>query len=186
MNASELDTEKIEGKKNSGMLLSIDVGTKNMGVAVVDRAGRSGPRLVDFALPHCCTVKKPTIERACRDVFRALTEYLDKLAKLPVDVDECMIEAQPRKNCRTKVLSHCIQVLMLGRGCSKVSFVSPKKKLKVKYKKYADRKKAAVAEATRVVALYPDLYLRFCALAKKDDVADAILQTQLDFYFPAK
>ena len=56
-----------------------------------------------------------------------------------------------------------------------------KKKLKVKYAKYKDRKKAAVVEATRVVALYPDLYPRFCALAKKDDVADAILQTQLDF-----
>ena len=160
------------------MILSIDVGTKNMGVAVVDR---SGPRLVDFALLCCCAVKKPTIERSCRDVFLALTEYLDGLAKVGVDVDECMIEAQPRKNCRTKVISHCIQVLMLGRGCTKVSFVSPKKKLKVKYAKYKDRKKAAVTQATRVVAMYPDLYPRFCALAKKDDVADAILQTQFDF-----
>lgn len=157
------------------MILSIDVGTKNMGVALVDR---EGPKLLDFALLCCCAVKKPTIERSCRDVFRALTEYLDGLS---VDVDECIIEAQPRKNCRTKVLSHCIQVLMLGRGCARITFVSPKKKLAQKYAKYKDRKKAAVAEATRVVALDPDLYARFCALAKKDDVADAILQTQLNY-----
>lgn len=160
------------------MILSIDVGTKNMGVAVVDPAG---PTLVDFALLCCCAVKKPTIERSCRDVFTTLTKFLDGQAGLGRVFDTCMIEAQPRKNCRTKVLSHCVQVLMLGRGCTRINFVSPKKKLKIKYKKYKDRKKAAVAEAARVVALYPDLYLRFCALEKKDDVADAILQTQLDF-----
>ena len=161
------------------MILSIDVGTKNMGIAVVDR---EGPTLVDFALLCCCTVKKPSIERSCRDVFRALTEYLDRLAARSVDIDECMIEAQPRKNCRTKVLSHCIQVLMLGRGCAEVAFVSPKKKLKTRYAKYKDRKRAGVQEATRVVALSPALYERFCALPKKDDVSDAILQTQLDFF----
>ena len=159
------------------MILSIDVGTKNMGIAVVDDS--AGPRLVDFALLCCCAVKKPTIERSCRDVFRALTAWLDAHAGL--EIDACLIEAQPRKNCRTKVLSHCIQVLMLGRGCAAVKFVSPKKKLKVKYKKYSDRKKAAVAEAAKIVALFPELYPRFCALPKKDDVADAILQTQLDF-----
>ena len=160
------------------MLLSIDVGTKNMGVAVVDTEGPTGPRLVDFALLCCCTVKKPTIERTCRDVFRALTAWLEICR---YEITTCMIEAQPRKNCRTKVLSHCIQTLMLARGCASVVFVSPKKKLKTKYSRYADRKKAAVEAATRVVALYPDLYPRFCALPKKDDVADAILQTQLDF-----
>ena len=126
------------------MILSIDVGTKNMGVAIVDR---EGPTLKDFRLLCCTCVKKPTIERSCKDVFQELTAYLDSLDH---DIDECMIEAQPRKNCRTKVLSHCIQVLMLGRGCAKIKFVSPKKKLKVKYAKYKDRKKAAVEEAKRV------------------------------------
>ncbi len=157
------------------MILSIDVGTKNMGIAIVDP---DGPKLLDFCLLCCSSVKKPTIERSCRDVFQALTEYLDSLDHT---IDVCMIEAQPRKNCRTKVISHCIQVLMLGRGCAKVKFVSPKKKLKVKYAKYKDRKKAAVEEAKRIVVMYPELYTKFCGLKKKDDVADAILQTQLDF-----
>lgn len=160
------------------LLLSIDVGTTNLGLAVV----RIGPDhtgdLVDFSLLCCSTTKKPSIQRACRDVQRALSKYLGDCGHT---FSRCVIEAQPMRNCRTKVLSHCIQVMMLERGCERVDFVSPKKKLRRKYATYRERKLAAVEKATAIIAQYPALYERFSKLSKKDDIADAILQTQLRF-----
>lgn len=157
------------------LTLSIDVGTRNLGVAVVD-VGRNA--VVDFELLCCCTIKKPTIERACRGLRETLDTYIDGL-DLKENLEVCIIEAQPRRNMRTKVLSHVIQCIAETRGM-RARFVSPKLKLKTKYKKYKDRKKAAVRIANRILMqTSPALYTKFKALKKKDDVADAILQSGL-------
>jgi len=152
------------------MILSVDVGSVNMGIVLLKKVlGKY--ELVDLRVLRCTTIKKATIARACSDMFETLEEAIGSL-----DIKEALIEQQPPRNTKTKVLSHCLQIYLLTKGVRCIRFCSPRNKLPgPKLRTYAERKKKAVALASRY--LIPTVfYTKFCAMEKKDDVADALLQ----------
>ena len=153
-------------------MISVDVGSVNLGVALFDETHR----LVDIQHLNCTTVKRATVARSCSDLQKRFSRFLSELEFTPL---LGLIEQQPRRNMKTKVLSHCIQVMLLQAGIKKIRFISPKLKLGLPHKTtYYQRKKMAVKRAADFLrkGKYEALLKTFSNLKKKDDVADAILQ----------
>lgn len=154
-------------------MISIDVGFRNIGIAIFN----GDKKLKGLEHVTCCTVAKPSLSKACADLQRVFGAFLKTLDPLP---SEALIELQPRKNIKSKTLSHCVQVMLLGAGIKTVKFVSaPKKGLPLKTTYYG-RKQCAIAAASKFL-IGSKFYEPFCRLKKKDDVADALVQA-LKYY----
>jgi hypothetical protein len=162
------------------LVVSIDVGSRNLGLCVLElqlNDTNDTAKLLDLCVLQCTSVKRATIARACTDLFKALDSY-GVGGRGWGDVAVVLIERQPPRNTKTKVLSHCLQMYAMQRGV-RVEFCSAKLKLKSvgrssKYS-YTDRKKKAVELASRYLIGTP-FYTQFAGMRKKDDAADALLQ----------
>jgi hypothetical protein len=173
-------------------LLSIDVGVRNLGMCVLIKS------------PTSCTLKKWLVVDCAGDenvarlsIARACELVINKLDSLEFGtVDACAIEMQPcgkvAANTKMKCVSHTIQIwARLRFPLSHIVFINPKTKFGLEFigkklnlekgpqaikKRYKKHKKAVVAAVTKIVDNeFPSWSNFFINLAKKDDVADALL-----------
>lgn len=157
------------------MLLSFDVGVRNLGYAVLAPEGY---------VAHAGTVTiKPRVNRVV-DTIRTVRELVATLTAIaePYSLQTVLVEKQLHRNPSMRVVQAILQsyfCILFPR--TKVLEYSPKKKLRGegKCKSYHARKKRAVElvlarlDATQGNS---EAYASIRALKKKDDAADAILQ----------
>lgn len=170
-------------------MLSIDVGSKNMVFCKVEYVHMEPFFYIkswDFVNCHGHSNIQLTVEK-CVSTMREDTGIMDA-------VDEIVIETQPTRNIKMKVLSHCLQTFFLLHD-KKVSFADPKAKLKmcepcVSKRTYAQNKKASVNACTLIMMKYAqyhpddDFVKLYMTSKKKDDLADALLQALVRMNYP--
>lgn len=146
------------------MLLSIDVGQKNLGICVVEETG-------NIHTWNVCDLSK---DKLVVSLVNVLENYTD-------NITECIIEKQPNRNLKMRVIEGMILMFYTLKQI-KVSSYSAKYKLKqvsnlyLKGKhNYRERKKQAILITTNLLENKPWLEF-FKTHKKKDDLADSYLQ----------
>lgn len=148
------------------MLLSIDIGVKNLGVCVLEWP--EGAAKVAMAEVH--NIDGGTIRETIDNLIQLVAPLFDKFS-----IETVLIEQQPLRHARMLSLMYGLYGAMRGTGRD-VRIVSPR--LRVSYlglnksATYAQRKRASVV---RVKELFGEGLLQDCG-KKLDDVADAVLQ----------
>ena len=164
------------------MLLSFDVGIKNLAYCLIDK-DETGWYILDWNIINC----------ASDNPILTLIEQLDSLPHL-LESDIVLIEKQPSVNPNMRILGGCLYTyftLRISHEQSrkiKIQFYAAKHKLKnvnvaqVQAKtKYARNKKLAIEETKFLLKDSPWLEF-FLSNKKKDDLADSLLQGLS--YFP--
>ena len=183
-------------------VLSLDVGVRNLGVAIIQTTGRTTTdgkpifhverlELRDMAT-HCGSSAKckgmPKLVMA-RHAGRFL---YDMEAEWDVAaVTDLLVEGQLRKaplnTCLMCVIFAWFQRFQTSKGspdqCAPMVQVGAKKKLAEEgfIPKYRDRKNAAVEKLGHLIqagciTIPSNVHVRYCMQKKKDDMADAVLQ----------
>ena len=120
-----------------------------------------------------------TIEKMISNLFELLNLIVEKEEN---DIDHVLVEQQPPRNKKTKILSHSIQMYFLTRNI-RFNFVNAKNKLKIEKSKmdYNQRKQWSILTTTEYLySVFDDnkeCYNDFIKLKKRDDVSDTLLQT---------
>lgn len=144
--------------------ISIDVGTKNLAFCVV----------VDDVINKWEVITLPT-------TLPAVIKCLDNVFTGTPDM--VIIEKQPSRNIKMRVMEQVLAMYFLMRGVSKVEHYSPKHKLgsigkQTKGKtNYSLRKKYSVAMCRSYLEKHQSEWTtHFEKHKKKDDLADSLLQ----------
>ena len=146
------------------MLLSIDVGQKNLGVCLLENNGN---------ISRWCVheLNKDTLSTS---IINVLDLYKD-------EVNQCIIEKQPSKNIKMRVIEGMIHMYFTLKQISVISY-SAKHKLKdismnLKGKSnYRERKKQAIKITFNLLKDSNLWESYFKNHKKKDDLADCYLQ----------
>lgn len=166
------------------MILSFDLGVKNLSFCLLDRECHIHEWEVVNILENRTKTKRVkyiTIEKC----VTYLVDYL--LQKKWDNITTVLIEAQPgggrSGNLRMKTLSHAIQTFFHMNGVE-VKFISPKRKLelcggackdKSSKVRYQEHKRRAIVTADEIVK--DTKWSKFFrSLKKRDDAADSLLQ----------
>lgn len=158
------------------LIASIDVGTINMGLCILD---------TDEKIHHWSvfSIKSNSAEGSCKKLFK----YFDDLTLLN-GTSKVIIERQPRMNPKARVIEGYILSYFIIRNMDfklnrKIIKYSPKFKLRI-YKgkipdfkvksEYSIRKKSAVFITEQMITNQQQCYISsFKSCKKKDDLADA-------------
>jgi Poxvirus A22 protein len=150
-------------------VLSVDVGRRNMACAIVDGS--------TLAVTHA---KQGAV---ANDSCAAVVDFF---ADLPAH-DAVVMERQPGPNVRMCRLQHYVEMMYYMRGVPLTVF-DPRKRLEFAFgsrwwpaktpfpKTYYTRKQAAVGTCREFLAATGQTVTAFDAAAKKDDLADAVVQ----------
>jgi len=149
------------------MLLSIDVGIRNLAMCLMDY-----PRIVKWEVASVPAEREGGL-------FNALREHLNNRPWLR-NVDTVVIEKQPDRNKKMKAIEHYLNGFFAGRGANTISFdarykipdvVGPGKKA------YAKRKATAITRARDWIETDNNDWVEFFNKhTKKDDLADTVMQ----------
>lgn len=167
-------------------VLSVDIGWRHLGIARlhIHEASRTCESIA-FHLIDLVRRKSPiTVELMVERLHTALVDVN------PTDVDTVIIEQQPPKNRKGKILSHCVQMFFISTSTATIHFVNAKSKWRHVLRWQSAPTPTSYAKRKRLATTLVERYLRRChwpldggtclhqflALRKKDDVADAILQ----------
>lgn len=164
-------------------VLSFDMGYKNLAYCLLEDKKIRQWKCVNI-IEGKSKAKKPSITV----LTEALIDYLKQHEELD-GVEKVLIEQQPcgfhrRSNTGMKVLSHVLQSYFYGKG-KKVSFVSPKRKLKgcpdckgkPTKERYKIHKQFAIDQTRAHLATEEDAWsMLFESADKQDDLADCLLQ----------
>lgn len=155
------------------MILSFDVGIKNLAYCVIDKQNN----ILDWNIINCQS----------NNNILTLIEELDSLPQL-LEVDTILIEKQPSFNPKMRIISSCIYTYFTIRiqhekqKVLKMLFYSAKHKLKncnitniTATTKYQRNKKLAIEE-TKFLLKDTEWLDFFLKNKKKDDLADCYLQ----------
>lgn len=165
----------------SRIIVALDIGLVNFGLAIF-----YGEELKDFAHLNTMIKKKTVIAKSTRMMIEFVDEIILPRVKSVVQEDQdkdvpvlCVIESQPVKNRRCKLISHLLDCCLQCRGFQTM-FFPPKKRYPMEMlgkSTYVERKKYSIDQCRKyLLENYPKTHLvEFEALNKKDDVADAIL-----------
>jgi hypothetical protein len=152
------------------MLLSIDVGTKNLAMCVLDPNTR--------VIRNWEVSGVPT--ESCLGLYQCLLNHLEAKPWVLEGVSKVLIERQPDKNRRMKSVENFLHAYFLCRGKDTLLW-DPKHKVpdvsgpgKVQYRK----RKAAAVERCRsfLVGNQSNFLKEFDDSKKKDDLADCFMQ----------
>ncbi len=162
-------------------VLSFDMGYKNLAYCVLDDKKITTWKCVNI-IEGKSKAKKPSIAILCEAL-------IDHLQQEELEADKVLIEQQPvgfhkRSNTGMKVLSHVLQGYFYNKGI-KVSFVSPKRKLKgcpdckgkPTKERYKIHKQYAIDQAREHLKTEGTEWVDVFEKAdKQDDLADCLLQ----------
>lgn len=143
-------------------ILSVDIGTKNLAVAVFESHTAIKGRVFD--------IRMPTVRESTETAVDIIAQYLP--------LSRILIEQQPAQNLRMNPIMHGLVGAARAWGIE-TSIVSPQLRQRVlglanyRESSYAQRKKAAVTAADK---LFPNYRSWLEAGQKADDLADALLQ----------
>lgn len=146
------------------MLLSIDVGQKNLGICLLETNG---------TIKKWC-VHELSVEKLAESLIKVLDLYFE-------ETNECIVEKQPNRNLKMRVLEGMIKMYFTMKNIKIVSY-SAKYKLRnysnmnLKGKSnYRERKKQGVTITTSIIkeTQWVDYFQKH---KKKDDLADSFLQ----------
>jgi len=158
-------------------VLSFDVGMKNLAYCVIDNN--------DIKFWDVIQIPNGYNEAMCINLVKELDKYSHML-----DVDQVVIEKQPAKNNKMRIMEHLLTSYFVIKGIncsdcniSKVKVYSAKFKLGSNTFKgkqnYSARKKLAVtrcAEYLKETTQTDNINTTFEKSKKKDDLADSLLQ----------
>lgn len=161
------------------MILSIDVGVKNLGICILDNKSIQSWDTFNLGLPK---------SYGTTECLQALKNCLETIN---IDsVDTVIIEKQPYCNPKMRVLSSAMHMYYVMVGIPKIIEYSGKHKLKIcldleekrpsireKGKRYYSNKKRAIETCRNLVKVNdPGWMSVFEKSKKKDDLADCYLQ----------
>jgi len=180
------------------MILSIDVGSKNMVLCKVQQLNDDPFFSIHYWRLVSCHKDGANIASTCNECVSMLLNEIYTNGLLD-DVDGILIESQPTRNIKMKVLSHCIQVtfLMIKQNDHfdfTIDFADPKTKLKLcqpspTTRSYLQNKRAAILTCGVIMDNYKkingdDEFVRlFNSSKKKDDLADSLLQALAHMHY---
>lgn len=147
--------------------ISIDVGTKNCGIYIVDSQLKP------------CYINN--INLTPYSAKKLLTIFNDIFDNLDVKIDDkitVIIENQLKKNIKMTAVMHHIEMYFLVKyqKCD-IILLSPKNKYIEKSLTYSQRKNKSVDIATEYFQKnYPEFYEKLMTFKKKDDISDAVCQ----------
>lgn len=166
------------------MLVSIDVGRRNMSYCVLDNTPE-GIKIVHWEVFELLNATHDTI---CKILFEALEERKEKWA----DSDTVLIERQMKKSMMLLAAYMEMYFNSIGKrtimysACYKLAGVLGNAQGR---DKYAARKKASVVETTKFLKEHPqrpELMEMFRNTKKLDDLCDAFLQGRSYIISPPK
>lgn len=152
--------------------ISVDVGTKNCGIYIVDE------KLKPYYLNNINLT--PYSPKKLVEIFNNIFESLNITSN---DTIKVIIENQLKKNVKMTTVMHHIEMYFFVKYTKcEIILLSPKNKYIEKSLTYKQRKNKSV-EITKEYfqKYYPDFYDKIMAFKKKDDISDAVCQL-LFFY----
>ena len=117
--------------------------------------------------------------------MKQLIGFLDSLNFDSTAIDLVLVEKQPSRNCKMRIIEHILLTFFLVKGFNNVISFNPKLKLgslgkSVKGKQnYSTRKKYGIIMTNRFLLDYPqssEIKNTFNTNSKKDDLSDSLLQ----------
>jgi hypothetical protein len=158
------------------MILSIDVGIKNLAYVLFDKENK----IIDWNVVELCDKTTNSKKISLVDIATKLQESLDKLL-FQKDIQTVIIENQIGPNAiRMKSIQGMITMFCVSNKIYDIQYWNASNKLK-KYIKgkssYTERKKASVIITRLLLNEHYSQYLDFFNKhKKKDDLADCFLQ----------
>ena len=157
-------------------VLSVDVGTVNMGVCLYD----SGTQ----AIAHWTVLAVDRGVQLCEGVLEVMQKLWDSLHELQTPVDKVIIEKQSKRSLRMQAVQNYVHMFCVMQGAPTLVY-SPVNKLKGTGQEnsgrsnYRARKKAAISLTQQWLAEHPQaagVVAEFGSAKKRDDLADSLLQ----------
>lgn len=155
------------------MILSFDVGIKNLAFCAVTEN-------LMIQKWEVCTIPSPQTN------FDGLITFMNSLDFDPTTVSTVLVEKQPSRNCKMRIMEAILMTFFKVKGFDKVVSFNPKLKLGKELGKtikgrsnYSTRKKYGILLTNRFITDYPQsesMRTAFEKHKKKDDMSDALLQ----------
>ncbi len=154
------------------MILSFDVGITNLAYCLIET-------LPDHKIIRWDVCKIPS------NNMPQLIAFLDALNFDASKIDIVLVEKQPARNCKMRIIEHVLLTFFLTKSFKKVISFNPKLKLgslgkTIKGKQnYSTRKKYGIILTNRFLSDFPqcpEIDNTFKNNSKKDDLSDSLLQ----------
>lgn len=154
------------------LVVSIDVGTKNLAYCILDHDSR---KIHEWVV---CTIPAPSTH------IPNVVTFLRSIMPPPEEISHVVIEKQPARNVKMRIMENVLSTFFTTVGVPHVTSYSAKLKLGAIGKtakgktNYTLRKKMSVAMAGVYLSELGDEHaqLLFTRSTKKDDLADCLLQ----------
>ena len=153
------------------MILSFDVGITNLAYCLIETTSHK--------------IKKWDVCKIPSNNMKQLIGFLDSLNFDSTAIDLVLVEKQPSRNCKMRIIEHILLTFFLVKKFNNVLSFNPKLKLgslgkSVKGKQnYSTRKKYGIIMTNRFLLDYPqssEIKNTFNTNSKKDDLSDSLLQ----------
>ena len=155
---------------NSMLILSIDVGIKNLAMCLMDSGTKKIHEWEVAGVPP----------QSADGLFRSLKKHVDARDWVRLSPDTVLIEKQPDKNRTIKSVEHFLHTYFLCQGKDVIIWDARHKIPDVAgpgRAKYLERKKASIDRCrTFIEATNPEWVHDFDKHKKKDDLADTCMQ----------